>query len=200
MTGLHFKRIVMATRNRGKLREFRSLVQAAGWEAIGLSDLSIDVDVEETGTTFAENARLKALAYARETDLPVLADDSGLEVFSLGGRPGITSARCAGPGATDTDRVRRLLAELEQAGGDRKARFVCALALAQQGKVILEAEGECRGEIAFAPRGTKGFGYDPIFWFPELGKTFAELDEAEKNLYSHRARAVRALLEISRRR
>jgi XTP/dITP diphosphohydrolase len=197
MTAMTMQKIVLATRSRGKLREFRSLLGVAGWEAVGLTDLSIDKDVEETGNSFAENARLKALAYTRETDLPVLADDSGLEVFSLGGRPGIKSARYAGPEASDADRVHRLLAELERSGGDRKARFVCALALAQRGIVILEAEGECRGEIAFEPRGANGFGYDPVFWFPELGKTFAELNEAEKNLYSHRAHAVRALLAKS---
>lgn len=192
-----FPRIVLATRNHGKLREFRSLLQPAGWEMVGLSDLSIMKNVPETGSSFAENARLKALAYAEETDLPVLADDSGLEVFALGGRPGITSARYAGPGASDQDRIGRLLSELDRLRADRAARFVCALALARRGVVIMEAEGECRGEIAREPRGTQGFGYDPVFWFPELGKTFAELDEAEKNQHSHRARAVRALLAKS---
>ena len=194
-----FPRIVLATRNHGKLREFRALLQPAGWEMIGLSELSIQRDVAETGGSFAENARLKALAYAEETDLPVLADDSGLEVFSLGGKPGIESARYAGPGASDSDRVRKLLAELKLIRADRAARFVCALALARRGRMIMEAEGECRGEIALEPRGTHGFGYDPIFWFPDLGKTIAELDEAEKNQYSHRAHAVRALLAKSLR-
>ncbi len=187
-------RIVVATRNPGKVREFRALLQPAGWEPLGLSDLSILRDVAETGGSFAENARLKALVYAEETDLPVLADDSGLEVFALGGKPGIESARYAGPGASDRDRVRKLLAALERTRADRAARFVCALALARRGEIIMEAQGECCGEIAFEPRGTHGFGYDPIFWFPDLGKTFAELDEAEKNRYSHRAHAVRALL------
>ncbi len=189
-----FPRIVLATRNHGKLREFRSLLQPAGWDLIGLSDLLINQDVPETGGSFAENARLKALAYSEATDLPVLADDSGLEVFALGGRPGIESARYAGPGASDYDRISKLLAELERARADRSARFICTLALARRGVVILEAEGECHGEIACEPRGTRGFGYDPVFWFPDLGKTFAELDETEKNQYSHRAHAVRALL------
>ena len=194
-----FPRIVLATRNQGKLREFRALLQPAGWEIIGLADLSIRREVAETGGSFAENARLKALGYAEDTDLPVLADDSGLEVFSLGGQPGIESARYAGPGASDRDRVCKLLAELERTRADRAARFVCALALARRGAMILEAEGQCRGEIALEPRGTHGFGYDPIFWFPNLEKTFAELDEAEKNRLSHRANAVRLLLAKSGR-
>ncbi len=142
-----FPRIVLATRNQGKLHEFRALLQTAGWEMLGLSDLSIKRDVAETGGSFAENARLKALAYGEETELPVLADDSGLEVFFLGSRPGIESARYAGPGASDGERVRKLLAELERTGVDRSARFVCALALAHRGAIIKEAEGECRGEI-----------------------------------------------------
>lgn len=192
--------MVLATRNQGKLQEFRALLEPAGWGVIGLSDLSITRDVAETGKSFAENARLKALSYSNDTDLPVLADDSGLEVFSLEGKPGIESARYAGPGASDADRVRKLLAVLERAGGSRAARFVCSLAMAQWGALVLEAKGECRGEIAQEPRGDNGFGYDPIFWVPELGRTFAELDEKEKNRISHRARAVEALLTSLRHR
>ncbi len=191
---LHFHRLVVATRNQGKLREFRSLLAPAGLEVAGLSDVSLDRDCEETGLSFAENARLKAAFYSRECELPVLADDSGLEVFALGGRPGIYSARYAGPGATDAERIERLLMELKAVGGDRAARFVCALALALRGEILLESEGECRGVIADRPRGTNGFGYDPIFYFPELARTYAELSEAEKNRYSHRARAVQNLL------
>jgi XTP/dITP diphosphohydrolase len=196
MIGSSSAKMVLATRNPGKLREFRVLLAPSGWTPLGLSDLTIGKDVAETGSSFAENARLKAIGYSQETDLPVLADDSGLEVFSLGGRPGIESARYAGPGASDADRVQKLLTELRQAGSDRSARFTCALALAQRGAIVLETEGECRGEIAQKPRGTHGFGYDPIFWFPDLGKTFAELNEEEKNRHSHRAHAVRALLVI----
>jgi XTP/dITP diphosphohydrolase len=191
--------IVLATRNQGKLEEFRALLEPAGWEVIGLSDLSITTDVAETGKSFAENARLKALSYSEDTDLPVLADDSGLEVFSLDSKPGIESARYAGPGASDSDRVRKLLAVLGRAGRARAARFVCALAMAQWGVLVLEAEGECRGEIAQEPRGDNGFGYDPIFLVPELGRTLAELDEKVKNRISHRARAVEALLARLRR-
>jgi XTP/dITP diphosphohydrolase len=186
--------LVIATRNAGKLREFRELLIPLESKVLSLADLSIDAEFEETGNSFAENARLKALAYSGLTRLPVLADDSGLEVDALGGRPGIHSARYAGPGASDSDRIRKLLGELEKSGGGRDARFVCSLALAQEGVVLLEAEGECRGLIANEPRGTRGFGYDPVFYFPELGKTYAELDPEEKNRYSHRARAAASLL------
>jgi len=186
--------IVVATRNAGKLREFRSLLSASGLKILGLVEAGIDGDCEETGSSFAENARLKAREYSRHTDLPVLADDSGLEVFALDRRPGIYSARYAGEAASDAEKISKLLAELRSAGGGRAARFVCALSLARQGRVLCEAEGECRGLISEAPRGSNGFGYDPIFLFPELGRTYAELDEEEKNRTSHRANAVRALL------
>jgi XTP/dITP diphosphohydrolase len=126
------------------------------------------------------SARLKALACSHETDLPVLADDSGLEVFALGGRPGIHSARYAGDGASDAERIDRLLTELGKVAGSRDARFVCALALARRGRLVLEVEGDCRGVIADAPRGTQGFGYDPVFLFPELGQTYAELSAEER--------------------
>ncbi len=192
--------IVLATHNRGKLREFRSLLEPSGWQVIGLAEAGIKHEVEETGASFIENARLKARGYSVHTDLPVLADDSGLEVFSLGGKPGIESARYAGPGASDEDRIRKLLSELEGTGGPRLARFVCSLALAQTGAILIEVEGECRGQIAFVPAGGNGFGYDPIFFVPELGRTYAQLEAAEKNRCSHRARAVEALLgEIGQR-
>ncbi len=193
------KSVVVATRNRGKLREFSGLLSPHGFEVLSIAHLSSDTDPEESGTSFAENARLKALAYSVETPLPVLADDSGLEVDALGGRPGIYSARYAGEVATDEERIGKLLSELAVARGDRTARFVCALALAQQGKLVAEAEGECRGIISLEPRGSHGFGYDPIFYFPELGKTYAELSEMEKNRVSHRAKAVRSLLAKLRR-
>jgi XTP/dITP diphosphohydrolase len=186
--------VILATRNSGKVREFRSLLDSAGWSLLGLDEAGIRDDFAETGSSFAENARMKAVACSRVTELTVLADDSGLEVFALDGRPGIYSARYAGPGATDQERNRKLLGELAEAGADRAARFVCALALARIGALIAEASGECRGVIAQEPRGSNGFGYDPIFYFPELGRTYAELDEAEKNRWSHRSRAVRALL------
>ncbi len=188
-------RLVIATRNAGKLREFRSLLAATGWQVLGLQDIVINTDIEETGTSFAENARQKAIAYSGETDYPVLADDSGLEVFALGGRPGVISARYAGENASDAERIAKLLAELEQTCGERDARFACTLALAQGGHLLLEVEGECRGVITREPRGDHGFGYDPVFFFPKLGKTYAELSEEEKNAHSHRGHAVRRLLE-----
>ena len=194
MSFADISRLVIATRNPGKLREFRSLLAETGWQVLGLADAGVKRDPEETGTTFAENARLKAVACSLETPMPVLADDSGLEVFALGGRPGIRSARYAGEGATDSQRIARVLGDLELAGDGRSARFVCALALARRGRLLLEVEGECRGEITREPRGNNGFGYDPIFCFPELSRTYAELDEQEKNRVSHRARAVEALL------
>lgn len=186
--------MVIATRNAGKLREFCALFEPVGWRLVGLGEAGIGSALEETGTSFRENAAQKALACSRETDRPVLADDSGLEVFALGGRPGVYSARYAGDGATDEDRNRKLLAELDRTGADRAARFVCALALARSGELLAEAEGECRGTIGLEPRGAHGFGYDPIFQFPELGRTYAELTEAEKNRWSHRARAAAALV------
>jgi len=187
-------KIVVATRNPGKLSEFCALLAPAGWQVVGLSEAAIEGDVAETGDSFAANARLKALGYSARTELPVLGDDSGLEVFALGGRPGVRSARYAGADASDSDRVRKLLQELELHRGNREARFLCALALAQRGEIVCEAEGECRGEIAASPRGTLGFGYDPVFLVPGLGLTFAELEDAAKNRISHRARAVAALL------
>jgi XTP/dITP diphosphohydrolase len=190
--------IVIATRNNGKLREYQSLLLPLKTEILNLKDVSIGEEVEESGQSFAENAREKAIAYSRLTDFPVLADDSGLEVEALGGKPGIHSARYAGPAATDTDRIRKLLDELSRTSGKRNARFVCAIALAQKGNVLQESEGECRGIIISEPRGSNGFGYDPIFLFPDLGKTFAELTDAEKNNHSHRARAVAALLKMLR--
>ena len=196
---LTLPRIIIATRNKGKLREFRTLLGPLQSEILSLTDLSIDAEFEESGSTFAENARLKALEYSRLTPLPVLADDSGLEVFALGGRPGIYSARYAGPGASDADRVRKILEEIQPFGSRRDARFVCALALAQSGNVLLETGGECRGIIAEQPRGSNGFGYDPIFLFPELGKTYAELSAAEKNRHSHRSRATASLIEFLQR-
>lgn len=187
------RQLVLATRNPGKMKEFEELLRPLGSEILGLAELRIETEVEETGNSFAENARLKAAGYSRFTRLPVLADDSGLEVAALGGRPGIQSARYAGPGASDSERVAKLLAELAGAKA-REARFVCALALARDGRIVWEAEGECRGIIAEEPLGTEGFGYDPVFYFPELGKTYAQLSREEKNRHSHRANAVAALL------
>ena len=189
--------IVIATRNVGKLREFQTLLCPLNFDIRSLEDFAHNtegVEIEESGSTFAENARIKAIGYSRLVPFPVLADDSGLEVDALGGQPGIHSARYAGPDATDEDRIRKLLGELEKHKGEKwSARFVCALALAQNGEIIAQSEGSCSGVIIREMRGSQGFGYDPVFLFPEQGKTFAELDEAEKNQSSHRARAVAGL-------
>ena len=189
-----FQTIVLATRNEGKLREFQTLLAPMKNRVLSLKDIGIDRDIEETGATFAENARIKALEYSRLTPLPVLADDSGLEVMALGGRPGVHSARYAGPDASDEDRNRKLLEELAHEGKNREARFFCALALALEGTLLLEVNGECRGLITLTPRGANGFGYDPVFLLPELDKTFAELNREGKNEYSHRCRAIENLI------
>jgi XTP/dITP diphosphohydrolase len=195
MTNINLQKIVIATRNSGKLGEFHTLLAPLNSTLLSLRDISLDIEVEETGSSFKENACLKAIEYSRLTQLPVLADDSGLEVEALGGRPGIHSARYAGPGASDSDRIQKLLKELKDVGVRRQARFVCVLALAHSGELLRTSEGECRGIIADEPRGSNGFGYDPIFLFPKLGKTYAELSESEKNQYSHRAHAVVSLLQ-----
>ena len=189
-----FRTIVLATRNEGKLREFQTLLAPLKNQVLSLMDVGIDRDIEESGATFAENARIKALGYSRLTSLPVLADDSGLEVMALGGRPGVYSARYAGPDASDEDRNRKLIEELAHEDKNREARFFCALALARKWTLLLETDGECRGAIIRTPRGANGFGYDPVFLLPELDKTFAELTRAEKNKYSHRSRAIEKLI------
>lgn len=187
--------LVIATHNEGKLAEFRALLGHMGWRLWSLKDASITESVPETGKSFAENARLKAVGYSRRTELPVLADDSGLEVAALDGRPGIFTTRYAGPGATDQDRIAKLLYEMQEHSEDRQCRFFCALSLAQRGIVEIEAHGECTGMVAHEPSGEQGFGYDPIFFLPDRGLTYAELSEVEKNRISHRARALDALLE-----
>lgn len=196
MSDPNFDTIVVATRNSGKLEEFRALLRPLRCRLLSLPEAGIDRTVEESGRSFADNARMKAVAYSRLSPFPVLADDSGLEVAALGGRPGVRSARYGASGASDADRNRKLLEELARAGAGREARFVCALAVAHRGAVVLETEGECRGVIAPSMRGASGFGYDPIFLLPELGRTFAELSAEEKNAYSHRSRALGRLLEI----
>ncbi len=194
MTHPLFPTLVLATRNPGKLREFQSLLEPLGGDVLSLADMSVVEEFEETGTTFAENARIKAISYSRLVPFPIVADDSGLEVAALGGRPGVHSARYAGAGASDAARVEKLLEELARTGGGRDARFVCSLAVARGGVLLYESEGQCPGVICGAPRGTHGFGYDPVFLLPDIGKTLAELTDAEKNRLSHRARAVAALL------
>lgn len=152
---------------------------------------------DESAPTFAENAAGKALHYSRYTPEIVLADDSGLVVPALGGAPGVHSARYAGPSATDEDRYLKLLHEMAgKQGGQRSARFVCVVALARRGRALAVVSGQAEGLLASEPRGSSGFGYDPIFSFPKLGRTFAEVSPSEKNAYSHRGKAFRNALKI----
>jgi XTP/dITP diphosphohydrolase len=192
-------RLLMASSNAGKLREFRVLASECS------SSLALELDLlpnlaqlpafDESAPTFAENAAGKALHYSRFAEQPVFADDSGLAVDALGGAPGVQSARYAGVKASDADRVAKLLSELRATGShDRSARFVCVLALAHQGKILAVFSDAVEGEIAEAPRGAGGFGYDPVFLIPALGKTFGELSGDVKNLHSHRGKAFRKLL------
>ncbi len=189
------QRILIATHNRGKVTEFAQMMSELPVQAISLDDAGITLEVEETGSTFEENARLKAIGYARESGFLTLADDSGLEVDALGGAPGVSSARYAGPDASDKDRYTLLLQNLANVPGDqRTARFRCAIALAAPDGRIFTGEGVVEGVIASAPRGEFGFGYDPVFFLPEYGATMAELRSTFKNVISHRARAFQAIL------
>ena len=192
--------LVIATTNQNKLREYAGIFAGLPFELRSLRDLGIDDDVEETGATFAENAQLKAQFYAARAGLPVLADDSGLEVHALGGAPGVFSHRYAGPDATDADRNALLLQNLTGVPlHARLARFVCAIALARFDGVVEHVEGVLPGVIELAPRGSNGFGYDPLFYLLDENATLAELPAARKNQISHRALAARAAREVLER-
>jgi len=188
-------RLVLATGNPGKRRELAEILAPDGVEVLGVADVASDGwSVVEDGATFLENARLKAHDLARRAGMPALADDSGLEVDALGGRPGVRSARYAGAHATDAANVARLLDELAGVSDERRvAAFRCALVLAWPDGTAVEAEGRCEGWIACTPRGHGGFGYDPVFIDPASGRSFAELPTAAKNAFSHRRRALDAL-------
>ena len=195
---------MVATNNLGKLREFRDLLDGCGFELVTPADLGVPFDPEETGSTFEENATIKALAAMRATGLPALADDSGLEVDALGGRPGVFSARYAGgsrtdPALSDEDRVRIVLDEMRGVPeAERAARFRCVIAIATPDGAVRTVDGVFEGRIGYAPRGNNGFGYDPIFVVPELQVTSAELPPAEKNAMSHRGQAALRAREILR--
>ena len=185
-------KLLIATGNRGKFSEFRELLAGIPYELVSLADLNITQAVQETGTTYEENARLKAEAYARASGLLTLADDSGIEVAALGNEPGVHSARYGGEGLSDAGRVDLLLSNLaKHPAMPRTARFVCVIAIAQPGREPRFVRGECPGVIASEPRGQNGFGYDPVFLLPELGKTMAELPPEQKGALSHRGRAAR---------
>ncbi len=189
--------LLIATTNQGKLREYAAIMAGLPLELRTLRDVGITDDVEETGTTFAENAQLKAEYYAARSGLIALADDSGLEVAALGGEPGVYSARYAGHGASDADRNAFLLKKLEGVPFHaRLARFVCVIALVQPGSATELVEGILPGVIEFAPRGNNGFGYDPLFYLLDENQTLAELPPERKNQISHRAQAAHAARDV----
>ncbi|MGZ0052676.1 XTP/dITP diphosphatase [Brevibacillus gelatini] len=191
------KKVVLATRNQGKVKEFNRLFADYGWEGISLAQFEGVPEVVEDGDTFEANALKKAIEISTYLQLPALGDDSGLEVDALDGRPGVYSARYAGEEATDEQNWRKLLQELEDVPMEqRTARFRCTLALVIPGEEPIIANGACEGLIAREPKGTNGFGYDPVFYIPELGKRMAELLPEEKNRISHRAKAMQKLLEV----
>ena len=186
-----YPKLLLATNNTGKVKEFRSLLQGIPFELVTPQDMGIKTEVAETGTTYEENARLKACALAKESGLLTLADDSGLEVDALSGEPGVMSARYAGKNASDADRVKYLLSKIKDVLKEKRtARFRCVIAIAKPDGPVEFCEGECQGLIAFEPCGKNGFGYDPIFCFPKYGKTMAELPIDIKNRISHRGRAA----------
>jgi XTP/dITP diphosphohydrolase len=190
-------RLVLATTNPGKIAELRALLAACDWEIVTPTDVGVRVDVDETGATYEENARLKALAYARAAGLPALADDSGLEVDALAGAPGVHSARFGGADMPHAEKIRLLLARLQDVPDERRgARFRAVIVVALPDGRTYAAEGVCAGRIARAPRGEGGFGYDPIFLVEGGTRTMAELTPAEKNRLSHRARAAAGACRI----
>ena len=192
-------RLLVATTNTGKLREIAGILEGVRVELLTLVDVPAVAEPEETGRTFAENARQKALYYAAATGRPAVADDSGIEIDALDRAPGVHSARWQG---TDyAHKFRKIRDLLHERGVDGStARFVCAVALADDGRILFEADGTVEGELAPEPRGTNGFGYDPIFFYPPLGKTLAELPREEKEGVSHRGKAFRKLRDYLRSR
>ncbi len=187
----------VATSNPGKLREYRELAGDQPIQLESVPGIATLPEFDESAPTFAENSAGKALYYSRFSSELVIADDSGLVVPALGGAPGVHSARYAGPNATDADRVAKLLAEMRgKRGSERQARFICVLTLAQASRAIAVFSDSVEGVLAEEPRGTGGFGYDPIFYFEKLHKTYAEISRQEKNEYSHRGRAFRKLLQF----
>jgi len=193
------RKLYLASGNAGKLKEFQVLAEACGknWRLELLPDYAKLPEFEESAPTFAENAAGKAFYYSRQGDAIVFADDSGLVVPALGGAPGVFSARYAGPGASNEQKIAKLLFEMKGLeGANRNAYFVCVIAAVRGGRALAAVSEKVDGEILDAPRGSDGFGYDPVFFFPPLGKTFAELQAGEKSQHSHRGKAFRRLLEV----
>lgn len=185
-------KVLAATGNKGKIREFSQILTPLGFETVSPKDIGLDIDPEETGKTFTENAKIKAVAFMQVSNMPVIADDSGLMVDYLDGAPGVYSARYAD--GTDADRYEKLLENMKDAE-DRTARFVSSVCMVFPDGKMLEAEGACEGVIARSPSGENGFGYDPVFYIPKMGKTIAEMSSDEKNAISHRGKALRLLAE-----
>ena len=186
-------KLVLASKNPKKLVELNGILSALGVEVCSEADAGVDLEVEETGTTFEENSLLKARAVMEASGLPAVADDSGLCVDALNGAPGVYSARYGGPGLDDAGRYRLLLENLR--GQPRGAKFVSVVTCCFPNGDVISARGECPGTIAFAPMGEGGFGYDPVFFLPGLKKTFAQLSPEEKNAISHRGKALAAFAE-----
>ncbi|MCH4827825.1 MAG: XTP/dITP diphosphatase [Planococcus sp. (in: firmicutes)] len=188
------KRIVIATQNKGKAKDFEALLAPLGYEVLTLLDVAQDMDVEETGVTFEENAILKAEAVSKELNIPVISDDSGLEIDALNGEPGVYSARYAGGEKSDNANIDKVLEKLASvAENERTARFRCVLAVAAPGQQTQTFSGSCEGRILDTRQGENGFGYDPIFYVPNLEKAMAELLPHEKAAISHRGNALREL-------
>ena len=184
-------RFVLASNNSGKLQEMREILSEIGVEVISQKEAGVSVEPEEDGVTFEENSIIKARAFCEASGLPAIADDSGLVVHALGGEPGVYSARYGGEGLSDTDRYELLLKNME-GRTDRSAKFVSCISCVFPGGDIITAEGECPGEILYAPRGDGGFGYDPVFFVKSIGKSMGEMSHEEKNSISHRGNAIRA--------
>ena len=193
-------KLLLATNNPAKAREYRSLLKDAGYELVTPSEVGINLSVAETGSTLRENARLKATALAARSGLLTLADDSGLFVDALGGQPGVLSARYAGAQATDRERLDYLLNKLKDVPREKRtAQFRCAIAITTPGGLVDYYQGQCSGVIALTPSGEGGFGYDPVFYLPQRGKTMAELPPGVKDSLSHRSRAAGKAAKALRR-
>ncbi len=191
------KKLIIATRNRGKVKEIKALLQTLSYDILSLEDLHIDVDIQEDGTTFEENAVKKAREICRMTGHLTLADDSGLEVLALNNAPGVHSARFAGENTNDEQNNKKLLSLMRNIEkGKRQARFRCCIALYYPEGKYITVEGTCNGSIAFEPRGSNGFGYDPLFIVEGYDQTFAQLPSHIKDTISHRARAGQRLKDF----
>lgn len=190
------KNIIVATANKGKIKEIKQILKDLPFNVVSMADVGIDIDIEETGSSFEENALIKARAVSELTGEITMADDSGLEVDYLDGAPGIYSSRFAGENATDEQRVQKLLNLLENVPlENRTARFVCAAVMLFPDGEQITTRGTCEGYIGFEPKGNNGFGYDPVFYFNQTASTIAEMPDERKNEISHRAVALSKLVE-----